>query len=224
MGSIVPYLSVHERIEFPADTDENGIAAIGGNLSPGMLLSAYEQGIFPWYNSGEPILWWNPHSRAVLLPGALHLSNSYRRFIRREQITVTENQAFEAVIRSCCTIERPGQDGTWLGEDMVEAYLELHRLGYAHSVEVWYRSFSDDIPAGGLYGIGLGRMFCGESMFSRAANASKVALAHLHSKMVKEKWVMIDCQVMNDHLRSMGAGEIPREQYHRLLEQALSPG
>ena len=223
MGSVLPYLSAYERIEFPSGTDENGIAAIGGNLSPGMLLSAYEQGLFPWYNSGEPILWWNPHSRAVLLPGTLHLSGSYRRFIRRERVTVTEDQAFEAVIRTCGTIERPGQEGTWLGEEMIDAYLELHRLGYAHSVEVWYESYSEVMPAGGLYGIRLGRMFCGESMFSRASNASKVALEHLHSRMVEEEWVMIDCQVMNEHLRFMGAREIPRRQYQRLLRQALSP-
>ncbi len=191
---------------------------MGANLSPGVVLSAYEQGLFPWYNPGEPILWWNPPRRAVILPGKLHVSRSMKRRLRRGGYTVTFDRAFVQVIRACQTTERPGQGGTWITDEMLEAYIELHRLGYARSVEVW----SSSALSGGLYGLKLGRAFFGESMFSAVPDASKIALIELYRKLTGEGMVMIDCQIMNPHLLSMGAEEISREEYLQLLDRALN--
>lgn len=222
-----PYLTENQRIQFPGedDIDESGIAGVGGNLSPGMLLSAYEQGLFPWYGPDEPIIWWNPAERAVFLPGELHISQSMKRFLNRTNLTVTFDQDFRSIIRSCREIERPGQDGTWISDEMLEAYCELHRLGFAHSVEVWDADYSSDNPSGklvgGLYGLHLGSAFFGESMFSHRPNASKTALIYLYRHLMNLGMNMIDCQVMNDHLASLGAVAIPRSEYMKMLQDAL---
>ncbi|MCK5156028.1 MAG: leucyl/phenylalanyl-tRNA--protein transferase [Spirochaetales bacterium] len=213
-----------QRVQFPAKIDESGIVAVGGNLSPGMLLSAYEQGVFPWYGPDEPIIWWNPGERAVILPGKLHISQSMRRFLNNTKFTVTFDQNFHSVIRSCREIARPGQKETWITDEMLEAYCELHRLGYAHSVEVWDADYSANRPAGGLYGLHLGKVFCGESMFSHVTNASKTALITLYRHLMDSGMVMIDCQVMNNHLASLGAINIPRSEYMNLLRQSLTSG
>jgi len=223
MEETFPFFEEDQRIQFPGedDIDESGIAGVGGNLSPGMLLSAYEQGVFPWYGPDEPIIWWNPGERAVILPGKLHVSQSMKRFLNRTNLTVTFNQDFRSVIRSCREIERPGQDGTWITDEILDAYCELHRLGYAHSVEVWDADYSSDKPAGGLYGLHLGTAFFGESMFSHVPNASKTALITLYRHLMGLGMTMIDCQVMNDHLALLGAITIPRSEYMVLSRSAL---
>ncbi len=212
----IPYFDASVRVTFPDPDpdDEYGIVMVGGNLSPGMLLSGYEQGVFPWFEPHQPILWWNPPMRCVLFPGELHLSRSMRRFIRNNPYTVMKDTAFEQVIRACKEIPREGQRGTWITEDMVEAYIELHLLGYAHSYEVW----DGEELAGGLYGIEMEHYFCGESMFSRRSNTSKLALMHLYEETIVQRgFSFIDFQVTNPHSESLGAREIPREAYLALL-------
>jgi leucyl/phenylalanyl-tRNA---protein transferase len=215
-GDDLPYLSDRYRITFPDPDplDEYGIVMVGGNLSPGILLSAYEQGVFPWFDPHQPILWWNPPRRCILFPGNYHLSHSMRRFIRRTSLTVTCNTAFEQVIRACKEIPRPGQNGTWLTEDMVEAYQLLHELGYAFSYEVW----DGARLAGGLYGLHMGHYFCGESMFTRVSNASKLAFHTLYTDLISHEGLdFIDFQVTNPHSESLGAVEIEREDFLALL-------
>lgn len=221
MDEMFPHIHEHQRVQFPEPQDDSGIVAVGGNLSPGMLLSAYEQGIFPWYSPGEPILWWNPPRRAVILPGDLHISRSLRKVLDRGYFSITMNKAFDKVIRACKEIERPGQEGTWITDEMADAYSHLHKLGYAYSFEVWSPEFSVENPAGGLYGIKLGNAFFGESMFSYLSNASKAALVSLYRYMQNPSMVMIDCQIMNPHLGSMGAREISRAEFSALLKTAL---
>lgn len=190
-----------------------GIVAIGGDLSAERLMLAYRNGIFPWFDSDEPILWWSPPERMVLLFPELKISKSMRNVINRGNFTITWNTAFEQVIANCRSIKRDGQNGTWISNDMIEAYTELHRLGYAKSVEVW----QDDELVGGLYGIDLGHIFCGESMFSKASNASKLAFIYLAKKLERENYRLLDCQVHNDHLESLGAREILREDFLEIL-------
>lgn len=214
-----PYLKEHQYFQFPPvyKSTEEGIVAAGGNLSPGMLLSAYAQGIFPWYSEYEPILWWSPHPRFVLFPEELHISKSMRRTLNKEVFTCTFDTGFDEVIRSCREIERPGQPGTWITEDMVEAYRELHRLGYAHSAEAWH----EEKLAGGLYGVSLGRCFFGESMFSNMADSSKAALIFLTRRVKELDFHFIDCQVYTPHLTTLGAREIPRREFIKRLQDAL---
>ncbi|NKI73084.1 leucyl/phenylalanyl-tRNA--protein transferase [Dickeya sp. CFBP 2040] len=192
--------------------DPNGLLAYGGDLSPERLLNAYRHGIFPWFSPDEPILWWSPDPRAVLFPAQFHLSRSMRKFIRRIDYRVTLNQAFNAVI-SACASDR--EEGTWIGQEMMHSYHQLHLSGLAHSVEVW----RNDQLVGGLYGIAQGALFCGESMFSRADNASKYALAAFLQHFVRHGGQLIDCQVLNDHTASLGACDIPR---HAFLQQLTS--
>lgn len=208
------------KIEFPPyeDASSEGIIAIGGDLSPERLMYAYERGIFPWYSDEYPILWHCPPERMVLFPEDLKISKSMKQVLKKGQFKVTENQAFEQVIHHCKQIQRKeeeGLEGTWITNDMERAYLKLHRLGYAKSLEVW-RFDSNQQPelVGGLYGVEVGDVFCGESMFSKVSNASKVAFIHLVQSM---NYKLIDCQVYNDHLASLGAKEIPREEFLRLL-------
>jgi leucyl/phenylalanyl-tRNA---protein transferase len=214
-----PYLS--EDMDFPlpdpASADERGIVCIGGNLSPGLLLSAYRRGIFPWFSEGEPILWHSPDPRFVLFPEELHVSETMKRIIRRRRFELSLDRDFPAVIRACSSSPRPGQDGTWITEAMVEAYVELHRLGYAHSAEARL----DGELVGGLYGVALGGMFFGESMFSRADDASKAAFIPLVWRLRDEGFSLIDSQVYTDHLAGLGAREIPRSEYLRLLADRL---
>jgi leucyl/phenylalanyl-tRNA--protein transferase len=214
-----PYLSEHERFRFPPAAKARGsIVAMGGNLSPGMLLSAYEQGIFPWYNPEDPLLWQSPDPRFVIFPEKLHISASMKKLLRRGQFTVTLDRDFPAVIRSCAAVDRPGQDGTWISGDIIAAYTELHRLGWAHSAESWL----DGELAGGCYGIRMGRAFFGESMFARRANASKAAFLTLAETLFTQGTAFIDCQVPTDHLRSLGGEEMSREDFLVLLREQLA--
>ena len=192
-----------------------GIVAIGGDLSPERLLLAYRSGIFPWFEDDEPILWWSPPERMVLLFDELKVSKSMRNVLNRGIFRVTFNTAFEQVIHNCRNVKRNGQAGTWLTENMVSAYCKLHELGYAKSVEVW----QDDELVGGLYGIDLGHIFCGESMFSKVSNASKAAFITLAKKLEQENYRLLDCQVYNEHLESLGAREIDRDDFMALLKR-----
>jgi len=193
----------------------DGLLAIGGDLSVERLTLAYHSGIFPWFNEGDPILWWSPDPRMVLFPEKLKVSKSLRRVIQKNIFHCTWNQEFLEVMRQCATIERKGQPGTWINEEMVAAYEKLHKEGHAYSVEVW----KDDDLVGGLYGIDLPekKVFCGESMFSKESDSSKVALHFLVERLKKENYVLIDCQVYNDHLASLGAEEISREEFIHFL-------
>ena len=191
-----------------------GILAFGGDLLPERLILAYKSGIFPWYNEGEPIIWYSPDPRMVLFPKELKISKSMRQLIRRKEFNITWNTAFEQVIEYCQKSPRKDQFGTWITDDMMKAYIKLHELGLAKSVEVW----KDKELVGGLYGIDLGHIFCGESMFSKTSNTSKLAFIRLVQKLEKKGYKLIDCQVYNEHLDSLGAREIPRKEFMRYLK------
>ena len=197
------------------EADEYGILAVGGDLSPERLMLAYRSGIFPWFNNDEPILWWSPPERMVLFPCELKISKSMRNILNRNTFEVTYNKDFKAVISNCSKINRQGQEGTWISDEMIEAYVKLHELGHAKSVEVW----QNNELVGGLYGIDLGHVFCGESMFSNVSNASKVAFISLAQNLETRKYKLIDCQVHNNHLESLGAREIDREDFMEILNQ-----
>lgn len=203
---------------FPAPnralTEPNGLLAGGGSLNPRRLLQAYRQGIFPWYSSGQPILWWSPNPRLVLFPEGVNLSRSLRKTLRNRPFTVTADAAFGAVIDACAAPRAPGE-GTWITPDMRRAYCRLHQLGHAHSIETWRQGKL----VGGLYGVAVGRVFYGESMFSGASNASKVALAALAAQLRRWDFALIDCQVRTDHLLRLGAVDIPRETFLQLLDR-----
>jgi leucyl/phenylalanyl-tRNA--protein transferase len=201
-----------EHLIFPKPdlAEPDGLLAVGGDLSTERLLLAYQNGIFPWYSDDTPILWYSPHERFVLYPDELKISKSMRQVLRSGKLSVTVDTCFNDVITACSTAPREGQDGTWIVPDMIAAYDRLHLEGYAHSVEVW----QDDKLVGGLYGVHVGDVFCGESMFSRVSNASKTALIYLCNTGL---YKLIDCQVHTDHLESMGAGMISREQYMDVL-------
>lgn len=191
--------------------EPNGLLALGGDLTAPRLLAAYQRGIFPWFNPGEMILWWSPDPRAVLFPEDLHISRSMRRFIRHCPYRFTLNHAFADVISACAT-ER--DEGTWIGRDVQQAYCQLHALGHAHSLEVWL----ENELVGGLYGVAVGAVFCGESMFSRADNASKSALMVFCHHFTQHGGELIDCQVLNAHTASLGAVEIPRNIFFAAVE------
>ena len=204
-----------KELFFPdvTEADRDGILAVGGDLSPERLLLAYQSGIFPWFDSDDPILWWAPHQRMVLFPDELVVSKSMRSILRKELFTITFNKDFRAVISNCSQIRRNGQRGTWITSEMIEAYVKLHELGFAKSVEVW----QNNELVGGLYGIDLGHVFCGESMFSKVSNASKVAFITLVENLKIRKYKLIDCQVHNDHLESLGAREIDRAEFMKIF-------
>lgn len=208
-----------EKIEFPPYefTSNEGVVALGGDLSPERLLYAYRRGIFPWFSEGDPIVWHCPPQRMVLFPEELKISKSMKQVLRKGEFMITENEAFEEVIFNCKNIDRNDGLGTWITDDMEEAYIELHKLGHAKSIEVW-RFFDstqkDKELVGGLYGIDLGGIFCGESMFSKISNTSKLALIHL---VRSGKYKLLDCQVYNDHLASLGAREIERNEFLKML-------
>ena len=189
--------------------DEDGILAVGGDLSPERLMLAYRNGIFPWFDDDDPILWWSPNSRMVLFPDELVISKSMRNILNRDIFEVTFNTSFKEVILSCKKIKRNGQHGTWITDEMLEAYCKLHEMGFAKSVEVW----QNGKLVGGLYGVDLSHVFCGESMFSNVANASKVAFIALVKMMKSQNYKLLDCQVYNEHLSSLGASEITREEF-----------
>ena len=225
LTSDTPFPPVERALRSP-----NGLLAAGGDLSAARLLEAYRHGIFPWFNHGEPILWWSPDPRMVLVQGAFRISRSFSRVLRNHAYEVRCDTAFEQVMRGCAAPrinhESGGHHGTWIHEDMIAAYCELHRMGYAHSVETWI----EGKLAGGLYGVCIGRMFYGESMFSHASNASKIALAHLAMQL--ERWQpgasnglwagLIDCQMNTPHLASLGAREIPRNEFIARLQELVN--
>jgi leucyl/phenylalanyl-tRNA--protein transferase len=215
-----PFLEAGKDCPFPdvSSSTTEGIVCWGGNLSPGVLLSAYRRGIFPWYGEGEPILWWSPDPRFVVLPETFHQPSRAARTLKKGRFSFSLDRAFPDVIRSCAAFPRKGQDGTWILPEMVEAYIELHRLGFAHSVEVW----DGDLLAGGLYGLSLGSAFFGESMFSRESGASKCGFLSFASLLFAEGFAFIDSQVHTDYLASMGGVLIPRREYLRRLELALA--
>jgi leucyl/phenylalanyl-tRNA---protein transferase len=206
-----------EKMFFPPVTSASpeGILAVGGDLSVNRLLLAYKNGIFPWYDNSEPKLWWCPPVRMVLFFENLHISKTMRLLMQKNTFTVTFNTAFEMVIRNCQKTARKGQEGTWINEEMISAYLELHKAGHAKSVEVW----QNGILVGGLYGVDLGHIFCGESMFSKVSNASKVAFIYLATHLQEKNYKLLDCQVYNDHLASLGCEEILRSEFLEILHQ-----
>jgi leucyl/phenylalanyl-tRNA---protein transferase len=204
-----------KELYFPSveETTEEGILAVGGDLSTERLMLAYNNGIFPWFEEDEPILWWAPEERMVLFFEDLKISKSMRKILDKGEFKVTFNKDFKSVITNCQKMNRVGQHGTWITEDMVAAYCKLHEQGFAKSVEVW----KNDELVGGLYGIDLGDVFCGESMFSKVSNASKVAFITLAEKLHKANYKLIDCQVHNNHLESLGCIEIEREEFMAIL-------
>ncbi len=216
------YLS-ENKLTFPPAffADDTGLLAIGGDLSVPRLLKAYSSGIFPWYNDDEPILWWSPDPRLVLFPEELHVSRSLAKVIRKNLYDITVDMAFRDVITNCRMVHAETKSGTWLVDEMVDAYLRLHEQGYAHSVEAW----KDGSLAGGLYGVALGKCFFGESMFSVAENSSKVAFAVFTKWLLENGFDIIDCQVATRHLSSFGAREIKRTEFlERLSEAIAKPG
>jgi leucyl/phenylalanyl-tRNA--protein transferase len=213
-----PYLTENQRFEFsPPELCPDWLVAVGGNLSPGMLLSAYEQGIFPWYNPEDPLLWQSPDPRFVIFPEKLHVSKSMAKTFGRGDFEIALDRNFEGVIRGCAEMDRPGQGGPWRTADMVRAYPELHRLGWAHSAE----SYAGGELAGGCYGIRLGAAFFGESMFAKKPNASKAAFLTLAQLLFADGVNFIDCQVPTDHLRSLGGEELSRKAYISLLRETM---
>ncbi|MCL2093387.1 MAG: leucyl/phenylalanyl-tRNA--protein transferase [Treponema sp.] len=214
-----PYLGVHQRFSFPdpGEARHQSIIAWGGNLSPGMLLSAYEQGLFPWYSDNDPVIWHSPDPRFIIFPEKLHTSSSMKRVFKKNAFFITMDRDFPGVIRSCAEVFRPGQGGTWITEDIIEAYTELHRLGWAHSAEAW----AEGELAGGCYGVRIGEAFFAESMFYKKTNASKAALLSMARLLFDEGIRFIDCQVHSKHVETLGAQEISRKEYLELLKKTL---
>ncbi len=213
---MIPYLADDDDIAFPPvdqaiiDREANGLLCAGGSLSPGRLINAYQNGIFPWYSEGEPVLWWSPNPRAVIFSKDIHISRSTRRTMRKGVFEIRHNTAFKAVVEACAA-PRVQQADTWILPEMIQAYSELHRLGYAHSYECWHQ----DELVGGVYGIKINGVFCGESMFSAMTNASKIALIHIAQLT---EYDLIDCQIPNPHLLSLGASTIARADFIQLLK------
>ncbi|MGV6489587.1 leucyl/phenylalanyl-tRNA--protein transferase [Stenotrophomonas bentonitica] len=204
----------------PAETalrDPDGLLALGGDLSPARLLNAYAGGIFPWFSQGQPLLWWSPDPRMVFRTEGVHLSSRFRRSLRASSWVLRADTRFREVIEACAASPRPGQDGTWITRDMIEAYVALHGLGFAHSIEV----LDGNRLVGGIYGVAIGRMFFGESMFSAASGGSKVALAGLAHRLSSWGWPLIDAQVENDHLLRMGAEHWPRERFLGVVREQV---
>jgi leucyl/phenylalanyl-tRNA--protein transferase len=200
-----------------ATSSPEGVLAFGGDLSPDRLILAYKSGIFPWYNSDEPIIWWSPNPRMVLFLDDIKISKSMQKVIKSQTFKVTFNQNFSEVISKCQKSIRKDQNDTWISSDMIAAYNKLHQLGFAKSVEVW----QNDKLVGGLYGIDLGNVFCGESMFSNVSNASKIAFIALAQKLKAENYQLLDCQVYNSHLASLGCKEIDRDSFLKILKNIM---
>lgn len=214
------YIWLKENDPFPPvdKADRHGILALGGDLSVQRLVAAYSSGIFPWYEDDQPIIWWSPDPRFVVFPEKTAPARSMRKILERGDFDIRFDTAFEEVIRSCSRAPRPDQDGTWITEDMIQAYCALHREGFAHSVEAW----KDGTLAGGLYGVSIGGMFCGESMFTRVSNASKAAFLTLAELLKQKKFIVIDSQVHTSHVESLGGEHIPRAEYLSLIKKALT--
>ena len=211
LGDDTPFPPVSKALKSP-----NGLLCAGGDLSPERLIDAYSHGIFPWFSDGDPILWWSPDPRMVLYPEELRVSRSLRKTVARGAFETRYDTAFREVMQACAA-PRDGQGGTWIVPEMVEAYVRLHELGFAHSVESW----QEGRLAGGLYGIALGRVFFGESMFTRAPDASKVALVQLVDRLKAAGYRVIDCQQATAHLASLGAREIPRKAFAQLVRESI---
>jgi len=214
----MPIYLLNEALVFPHPSlsNEDGIIAVGGDLTIDRLLLAYQNGIFPWYNEGEPIIWWSPDPRFVLFPNNIRVSKSTRQVIRNGGFTITYDTAFDQVIQECKHIKRgKTPHGTWITEEMLDAYMRLHTIGFAHSVEVW----QDNELVGGLYGVSIGKIFFGESMFHKVSNASKVALIDLSVNLHRHGFWLIDCQQETNHLKSLGAEAISRENFLEYLEK-----
>jgi leucyl/phenylalanyl-tRNA--protein transferase len=215
----MPIFRLDHRMTFPpVEYAEDGLLAVGGDLRPERLLLAYRSGVFPWYSEGQPILWHSPDPRMVLVAADLEVPRSLRKTIRKQPYRVTLDTAFAKVVDACASIERPGQSGTWITREMQAAYRELHRRGFAHSVEAW----EGRRLAGGLYGVSLGAAFFGESMFALAPDASKVAFVRLVEQLVRWRIGLVDCQVHTEHLARFGAVEWPRKRYLAALKKALA--
>lgn len=204
----------------PHQAEPDGLLAIGGDLSPGRIIRAYASGIFPWFAQGDPILWWSPDPRLVLVPGEFHISHSVRPLIRKKEFQPAFDQNFYQVIRQCALVERKDQPGTWITSSMIRAYSRLHQMGIAHSAEV----YRNGRLAGGLYGLCLGRIFFGESMFSLERDASKMALFYLTEELKNIGFALIDAQQSTPHLKSLGAKEIPRSEFLTILSENLHGG
>jgi leucyl/phenylalanyl-tRNA--protein transferase len=219
MAGMIPWLQPNEP--FPAVeqalVEPNGLLAAGGTLDPDRLVEAYRHGIFPWFNEGEPVLWWSPDPRMVLLPAEIRVTRSLAKTLRKGNYAVRADSAFREVMRACAA-PRDGRAGTWINDDMISAYCALHDAGIAHSIEIWI----DGTLAGGLYGVALGRMFYGESMFTRVPDASKIALVHLARQLQRWQFGMIDCQMRTDHLARMGGREMPRADFVRTLGELVN--
>ncbi len=218
-GKNLPLFFLNDRIEFPdvETANEDGLLAVGGDLSPERLLLAYKKGIFPWFNEDALILWWSPDPRMILYPKKLKISKSMRKVLKEKPFKLTKNTCFRQVIENCAKQVRKGQEGTWITPDMIDAYCTLHEKGFAKSYEVW----QEDKLVGGLYGIDLGQFFCGESMFSLVSNASKYAFIHMVKEYEEKKYSFIDCQVYTKHLESLGAEEVSRKTFIKLLNTKL---
>ena len=214
------FLLDSEEIAFPDPAlydFEGGLLAMGGDLSPERIWFAYQNGIFPWFNPEDDILWWCPDPRFVLFPEDLKISKSMKKILREGKFTFTENKCFEEVMKNCQAAERKGQDGTWITDEMIKSYSTLHRYGKAKSIEVW----ENDELVGGLYGVDLGHIFCGESMFAKVSNASKAGFIYFVEKY-KNIYQLIDCQIYTEHLASLGAKEIPKREFLKILKQSFS--
>lgn len=219
----MPIYALTENIAFPSPNlaEEDGLLAIGGDLSPNRLLLAYQLGIFPWYNEEEPILWWSPNPRCVLYPAAIKISKSMKQLFKKQAFTVTFDNNFEQVVQQCQQRPRKGQDGTWITDYMLDAYCKLWELGFAHSVEVWNQ---EQELVGGLYGVSIGSCFFGESMFSKVSNASKYGFITLVRQLNQWGINLIDCQIHTKHLESLGAIEISRKEFLIELKQCIKLG
>jgi len=215
----MPVYKLTKKLVFPQPelAEDDGLLAVGGDLSVDRLVLAYSMGIFPWYSDKDPLLWWSPDPRLVLIPSELKVSRSLRQTIKKSIYRVTTNAAFEDVIRNCATVTRKGEGGTWITDDMIEAYIKLHKAGYAHSVEAW----DGDELAGGFYGVMMGKAFFGESMFAKKSDASKVAFATYAIALAEKGFELIDCQVTTEHMKRFGAREIPRAEFIKHLKKAL---
>ena len=216
----MPVFRLTEDLAFPPSelAEDDGLLAVGGDLSVDRLILGYSMGIFPWYSDGYPILWWSPNPRLILIPQELKVSRSLRQTIKKDIYTITMDKAFEQVISNCADIRRGEDDGTWITSEMKEAYIQLHNAGYAHSVEAW----NADELAGGLYGVILGRAFFGESMFAKKNDASKVAFVKFAEFLIKRGFELIDCQVTTRHLMNFGAREVSRAEFLKMLTKALN--
>ena len=215
----MPVFLLSDEIKFPPAhlARNDGLLAVGGDLSQDRLLLAYKMGIFPWYSESEPILWWSPDPRLVLYPNEIKVSKTLKKVIQKDIFHITIDQAFNQVITSCARIRLQNNEGTWIVDDMIKSYCELHESGFAHSVEAWH----EGELAGGLYGVSLGRCFFGESMFTRISNASNVAFVFLVEYLKKLSFDIIDCQVSTEHLINFGAREIPRNDFLKQIEKAF---